>query len=212
MRLVSTRRWESLERRSPTAFLVAGALFVIFAVVWGLGTYTGLQPRPAVDVFGPVGWTAAFLGLLGLYPRLADRSPRAAQAGAVFVAVGVAGAAVTAVTALAELAGVVTDPPAWFAAFNLPIFVGIIPGFLAFGVATLSTGARSRTLGLLLLAPAVIFSVNFVRVLVLGPTTPQWAPFLLGAGQAAALLAVGYSLVSAGTPPDSAAVSTDSAT
>jgi exosortase/archaeosortase family protein len=82
------------------------------------------------------------------------------------------------------------------------IIVGIILGFLAFAIATLRTDSQSQHVGVLLLAPAAIFAVNFVRVLVLGTTTPTWAPFVLGSGQALALLAIGYSLRTEGVSTD----------
>lgn len=194
------RRVESLEAWSPTAFLVAGGLFVGFAALWGAGTYTSLSPRPTVDVFGPAGWAAAFVGLLGLSSRFVDRAPWQVRAGAVFAAVGTVGAVVTALVSLGELAGLVVDPPAWFVALNLLLFVGILPGFLTFGVVSLRAARHSRTLGLLLLVPAVVFAVNLVRVGTLGPTTPPWAPAVLGGGQAVALLAIGFALRTDGVP------------
>lgn len=166
----------------------------MFAVLWGGAAVTEFAPRPAVDVFGPAGWLLAFVGLLGLYPGLAERGPRIGGAGAVFASVGVLGAAVTAAANLGQLAGMTGEPPAWFAALNLLLLVGIVPGFLTFGVGVLRTDARSRTLGLLLLMPALLFVVNIVRVSTLGPRAPTGAPFVLGGGQALALFAIGATL------------------
>lgn len=212
MPLVDAGRLDPLERRCPESFLLAGCLFVVFAVLWGVGNYTDVAPRPAVDIFGPAGWAASFVGLLGLYPGLVDRMPRTALAGAAMVVVGAVGAVVTVVANLTLLAGVLTDLPGWTAAFNLPIFVGIIPGFLTFAAASLRAGTRSRTVGLLLAVPALLFTVNVARVLLLGPTTPPWAPFALGIGQALALGGIGYSIRTASDPTDSPSVSPDSTT
>lgn len=198
----ATVSWDSLEHRTPTLFRLAGGLFVVFAILWGAGAYSTVTPRPAVDVFGPAGWAAAFLGLLGLYPRLATRTPWLARTGAAFVAVGTVGALVTTIVSLAELAAIVGEPPAWVAVLSLPIIVGIIPGFVAFAAATLRSRIESRTVGLLLLGPAILFAVNIVRVAMLGPTTPPWAPFVLGSGQAIALFSIGQSLRRDDEPTD----------
>jgi len=186
--------WRSLERRRAGAFLAAAGSFTLFAMLWGAAVFTDVTPRPAVDVFGPIGWTLAFVGLLGLYPGLAERTARVSRAGALFAAVGVSGATATAVVNLGQLAGVTGQPPAWFAAFNLLMLVGIIPGFLTFAIIVLWTDVQSRSLGLSLLLPALLFAVNIVRVTTLGPRAPTGAPFVLGGGQALAFLAIGVTL------------------
>lgn len=124
------------------------------------------------------------------------------------------GAAITAVANLGRLTGVADEPPAWFAAFTLLTLGGIVPGVLTVGVAVRRTGVQSRSLGLLLLVPALLFAVNVVRVTTLGPRAPTGAPFVLGGGQALALLAIGLWLRTTGTPtdraPSSAEVTPDS--
>jgi hypothetical protein len=205
-----TSRLAPFEPWSPVAFLAAGGLFVCFAVLWGAAAVTELAPRPAVDVFGPAGWVAAFVGLLGLYPAVGDRSPKLARAGALLAVIGLVGGTVTAVANLGQLVGAIPEPPAWFAALNLLLVLGIVPGFLAFAVAVLRTGADSRTVGILLLAPAVLFVVNIVRVALLGPRAPTGAPFVLGGGQALVLLAIGYALRTSRQPTDRTERATDS--
>ncbi|MFB6136310.1 MAG: hypothetical protein ABEJ04_06085 [Halobacteriaceae archaeon] len=196
--------WRSLERWRAGAFVGAAGLFAVFALLWGADAVTNIAPRPAVDVFGPAGWVLGFVGLLGLYPGLAERAPRTSRAGAVFTTVGVVGAATTAVVNLGQLTGITGEPPAWFAALNLLMLVGIVPGFLTVGVAVLRTDVQSRFLGMLLLVPALLFVVNVVRVTALGPRAPTGAPFVLGGGQALALLAIGVRLRTAETPTDRA--------
>lgn len=202
----------TLAEQSPTLFLVGGGLFAVFAVLWGIAAVTDFAPRPAVDVVGPAGWTAAFFGLLGLYHGLSERTPWLARAGAVCATVGVVGGSVAAVVSLGELAGIVTEVPSWSAALTPLLVVGILPGFLAFAIASLRSDARSRTVGLLLLAPAAIFAVNIVRVGVLGPRVPTGAPFVLGGGQALALLAIGYALRTGGAGTGLAESPTDAST
>lgn len=207
----TTTQWRRLERWSPHLFFLAGALFVVFATFWGLWAFTDLTGRLVQDAFGPAGWAAAFLGAIGYASTLADRTPRLARAGALFAAVGTVGALSTVVGNLALLAGVVTSLPVWVDSLQVLLLVGILAGFLTVGVATLRTAGRPHTLGLLLLAPAAVFAANFVRVGVLGPTTPTWAPFVLGSGQALALCAIRYSLRTADVPPRRVAPPTDTA-
>ncbi|MEF8825657.1 MAG: hypothetical protein V5A27_04840 [Halapricum sp.] len=186
--------WRSLERWRAGAFLGAAGSFAVFAMLWGAAVVTDVAPRPAVDVFGPIGWVLGFVGLLGLYPGLADRTAWRNRVGAVFAAVGVCGASVTAVVSLGQLAGVTGQPPAWFAVLNLLMLVGIIPGFLTFAIIILQTDVQSRSLGLFLLLPALLFGANIVRVTTLGPRAPTGAPFVLGGSQALAFVAIGVTL------------------
>lgn len=194
MSRTDTIPWRSLERWRAGAFLGAAGLFAVFAMLWGADVFTDIAPRPAVDVVGPGGWVLAFVGLLGLYPELADRTAWVSRAGAAFTAVGVCGATVTALVNFGQLTGLTGQPPAWFAALTLLMLVGIVPGFLTFAIAVLRTDVQSRSLGLLLLVPAIIFVVNIVRVTTFGPRAPTGAPFVLGSGQALAFLAIGVVL------------------
>ena len=202
MSRTGTIAWRSLERWRAGAFVGSAGLFAVFALLWGAAAVTNVAPRPTVDVFGPAGWVLGFVGLLGLYPGLTEAAPRASRAGAVFATVGVVGAAITAVVNLGQLTGITGEPPAWFAVLNLLMLVGIVLGFLTVGVAVLRTSVELRSLGLFLLVPALLFVVNIVRVTTLGPRAPTGAPFVLGSGQALALLAIGVKLRAAGTPTD----------
>jgi hypothetical protein len=181
---------DPLEQWSPTLFLVSGVVLVGFAAsLAAIGLMDISLPR---NVFAGAGFTLAFLGLLGLYPGLADWSPRLARAGAVFAVLGALGFAVTFVLGVAEVRGI--TPPAWVEPIQLLNIIGLVLGFFVFGVGTLRTDMYARLLGILLLVPAVVFAVNLVRVGVLGAWTPSWAPFLLGSLQALAMLSIGYSL------------------
>jgi len=209
MSRTGTLPWEPLERWRASAFLASAGLFAVFAALWGADAVTDIAPRPAVDVFGPAGWLLAFVGLLGLYPELSERSSLSSRAGAVFTAVGAVGAAVTAVANFGHLTGVTGEPPAWFAAFSLPLLVGIILGFSTVAITVLRTRPQSRTLGLVLLLPAVLFAVNIVRVTTFGPRDPTGAPFVLGGAQALAVLAIGFALRTSEASTDHAASPAD---
>lgn len=196
-------RWESFEEKSATLFLGGGVLLVGFAALLGYQAFTN-EPAPE-DIFAGAGFALGFLGLLGLYPALADRSPWFARAGAVFAALGAIGFAVTFVVSIGQFAGAVpAEIPAWVAALQILSVVGLVPGYLAFGVASLRTDAHSRTLGLLLLAPAIIFSLNLATAIALSPENPEFTagPVVFASGQTLALLAIGYVLRTEGVPTD----------
>ena len=179
-----------LERWSPTLFLVSGVILIAFATsMAAIGLMDMSLPR---SVFAGAGFTLAFLGLLGLYPGLADRSPRLARAGAVFAVLGALGFTVTFVIATAEFGGIA--PPAWIGPLQILNIIGLLLGFSVFGVGILRTDMHANLLGGFLLVPAVVFAVNLVRVVILGAWTPSWAPFVLGSLQALAMLSIGYSL------------------
>jgi len=196
-----------LERWSPTLFLVGGVVLIGFAAsLAAIGLMDMSVPR---NIFAGAGFSLAFLGLLGLYPGLADRSPLLARAGAVCAVLGAVGFTLTFGLGVAEVVEI--TPPAWLEAVQLLNFVGLVLGFLLVGVASLRTDAQARTLGALLLVPAIVFTVNIARVALLGAWTPSWAPFLLGGLQALAMLAIGYALRSASVPHDGAERPTDTA-
>jgi protein-S-isoprenylcysteine O-methyltransferase Ste14 len=78
--------WRSLERWSATLFLIAGGVLIVYAALTGLEAFLDIT----VEQKGlEVGHVIGFLGLLGLYPTLADRRPWLARAGAVAAILGV---------------------------------------------------------------------------------------------------------------------------
>lgn len=67
-----TSRLHSLERWSPTLFLAAGGILVIYAMFNGLWAITDM----ATEQNGlELGYVVGFIGLLGLYPAMVTRSP-----------------------------------------------------------------------------------------------------------------------------------------
>ena len=195
----------TLERWSPTLFLVGGVAVIGFAVSMAVI----MADSPPRSIFGGVGFTLSFLALLGLYPGLADESPLLARAGAVFAVLGAVGFTVLFVKGVVQVAGM--TPPAMLAPLAILNIAGILLGFLLFGAASLRTDAHAQTLGVLLLMPSLVFAVNFVRVAVLGAWSPSWAPALLGGLQALAMLSIGYVLRTESLPHESAEQPTDTA-
>lgn len=182
-----------LEGRSAPLFLIAGVLLLVFAGLNGVEAATDSAPP---DIFGPLGYAVAFVALLGLYPTLVNHSRWSARAGAIAAIVGVLGWAALTVLGVLTAVGVLPPPeelgPAGFAALA-PAGLGMVLGYLLFSVATLRSRVYSRTVGVLMLAPPVIFVAVFA---VLAPVFGdlEWGPFVAGAAQALVHLALGFTL------------------
>lgn len=191
---------DAIGGRSDGLFFVAGGLLVVFASLLGLQSFTGTSVPE--DVFGPSGFAVAFVGLLGLYPVLVEETPWSARAGAFFAAVGTVGAAVTAGGSLGAALGVLPDePPAWVGIFMVAMVVGMLPGFVTFAVATLRSSVYPRALGLLLLAPPVVFAVMLSGTLH-AVVDDALANFFLSSGQALSHLAIAVTLRARGITGD----------
>lgn len=180
----------SLERRAPTLFLAAGLLLIGYTALNGIYALTDMTQVVVKYVVGPAGFVLGFIGLLGLYPGLVDRSRTLARIGAVCVGLGAVG--------LAVIAGLeATSNPDILLLF---VAVGMILGYLSFGVAILRASAGGRPIGLLLFMPAVVFTAMLSQPLVyagLGilPETPMaWSNFGISSAQAIAYLLLGYTL------------------
>jgi hypothetical protein len=184
----------ALERWRSTAFLVAAAMFVVDAallttVVVGSGTST----PDFSQAFIAAGWTAAFVGLLGVYPGLVDESRWLSRAGAVFAVVGTVVFAVMAVAVVAFATGVVDGDFGTLVPIFLPgVVFGSVLGFLTFSVASLRSAIHSRLVGVLLLLPAISVVVNIATP----PNASGRAAITLGivCGLALTMLAIGYLL------------------
>jgi hypothetical protein len=132
---ISAKHWNWLEARSPTLFLVGGALLVGYAAVFG--TVAFADPVVEQNVF-KIGYVFGFLGLLGLYPTLTGRSPRLARVGGVAAALGLVAISAFTTNDIAVLADLVSDGnPAWYIFFIPLALIGFLVGYLAFGVASL---------------------------------------------------------------------------
>lgn len=183
-----------LERWSSRLFLAAGAVLAVYATFYGTEAF--LDTVPAVrDVLGPAGYIIGFVGLLGLYPALADRSPKLAHAGAFFAVLGIVGWLVS----LLGRAGIVSGAPAALDATEaLFILIGMILAFLAFATASLRTDIHSRMVGVLLLGPFLVNALNF-GIVIAGYASPE-GRFATSGLWALSYLAIGIALRTAGIP------------
>ena len=183
--------WELLERWSPTLFLVGGSLLVGHTAMLGVQAFSNLTTPP--DVFGPTGHLVALVGLLGLYPTLADRTPTVMRVAGAVAAVALVSWAVMSLTRFLAVGGIVSSvSEALPGIFPIIVFASTILTYLLFGVATVRTDDSSRTVGLLVLAPGVLVLVALVSSAVAGVTA--LGGVLIGGGLALSVLALGYTL------------------
>lgn len=196
----NTSRWEVLGDWSPRLVLTASVLFVGHTLVRAIEAFTTLPPP--VDVFGPTGYVAALLGLLGLAPALKSRTPRITRLATV-LSVGMTPAwALIAGWSYGEAAGILppqeTVLPGAFFAITI---VATLLLYLLFGVASLRAEGHTRPLGFLLLAPGALLVVLLVGSVLL-PIAPEVGGVIIGSGMAFIHGAVGGTLLSGRTKTD----------
>lgn len=197
--------WNLLERWSPTLFLVSGSILVIYAIFMGLWAFTDLVP----EGHGlEIGYVLGFLGLLGLYPSLAQRSPWLARVGAVAAGCGVFAILYVSVNDFVHLAGLMSENlPGWQFLRLLPL-VGFILGYLSIGIASLRSDAYPQSVGFLLLLPGII--TILMLVLIATGHASGLQVFVVSAGEAMAHLAIGATLQTDASTTDDQEPSTDS--
>lgn len=192
---VGRSRWESLEEWSPTLFFVAGGLVAITTALWAVEVFINTDTQVTRGVFAPAGMAVAFVGMLGLYPSLVDRTPWLARAGALFAGLGIVAMVANVVAAGGQLVGIFDARPAWVDPFQLPFLIGIVLGFITFGVAIVRTDVYSRTVGLLLMVPGILFPVVLATVIAFGGGDFPYVIHVLHNGaDTLVLLSVGYLL------------------
>lgn len=151
----SKQHWRRVERWKGIAFILGGLIFVADTALVAMHLFAGTEPGPLGQGFVGAAWTASFVGLLGLYPRLVERTRRLAQAAAVFAVIGGIVMAAMGVSSFAYALGIPGGELGDVVVYFLPgVFLGIVFGFGLFAVACLRTGAYStRVAGLLLVLP-----------------------------------------------------------
>lgn len=190
-----------LDGTSPTLFLVAGGLLAVFAANTGARVFAGMGYPPVHSILGPAGFFVGLVGLFGLYPTLADGSPWLARVVAVVAAIPLVGWFVITVFGIGSSAGVLPDVSVVLpGALVIVVFLTTMLAYVLFGVTSLRAGVYSRTVGLVLLVPAIPFLTLIVAVQALGPV--EWAEFVIDSGHALAHLAVGFALRTQGIPTE----------
>ena len=197
----SSGRWESLERMNPTLFLVAAGFFLINAVIVVSGITTGSERMTTLlgETFNAAGWAVALVGLLGLYPGVADRNRWLSRAGAVCATIGVVVFTILSLLSFAFYVRIIEGSIQNLVPLILPgVILGGVLSFLLFGVSSLRTGAHSRVIGALLLVPPLIVVLNIFR----GAAGFGSQYFLLGivSGLFVVMLGIGVRLRSSSSP------------
>lgn len=191
--------WGLLERWSPRIFLAAGGLFALLPVATGLSAVTGTE----IDVSPVAIFTfvlAVLAGLLGLYPRLAERDATLAKGGVGLLAV-TAAMTIPAIVVFVPWTGLPVER-ATALAIVVTVAVGITLTVTTFGIASLRTGAQSRPVGGFLLVMAAAVSFMVVAMLVSGHSTPEWVASVVNGVVATSLGAIGYVLRTEGIPAE----------
>lgn len=195
-------RWQSLERWSPRAFLIAGALLTVFAALVALEVFGGVNaPQALVAIPGLV---AGIVGLYGLYPPLADEDSRFALGGVVALSIAVVGliALLLWVVSLTAMYGIDSVKPP--APVILSTILLTILGYALLGIASVRQAVPSRRVGLLVLVPPGTLVLMVSTSQLYGGNPPEWTAFVFSAMQAVAHLSIGYLLWTDGVSPDSA--------
>ncbi|WP_143423303.1 hypothetical protein [Halegenticoccus soli] len=192
-----------LEQRNASAFLVTSVLILASLVV-----PVGLEPLTDLSwvsglVLIALAVVSVAAGLVGLYPRVNNRTPKLALAG-----VGAATVAGVAALGLVGLTGVavwnefdfgliVANPMRVFMLVGLLIAGGFSLSLLLFGAAVWKTESSSRTVGgLLIVGGGALLAPVAVELLGLlfEVNAPAWLLFPVIGGLALDTAAVGYSL------------------
>ena len=192
--------WESLETWRVKAFFASGVMFVVAAALTVASIVGGAERLSLMvgEAFIGAGWLGGVIGLLGLYSGLADRHRWFVRAGAAFAVIGAVTFVVLAIASLIAYfqGGGVGDLPVPFIFLFPGLVIGSLLAFLSFSVASLRSDVHSRTLGILLLVPALIFLINFFIVPMafgVGPNPPE-VIFVVQSGLVLVMLALGYVL------------------
>ena len=179
--------------------LVTATLFAVEAL--RLLSIQGLL----TGVTGSAGIILSYVGLLGLSPWYAERTPRLARTGFVLVVLPTLLITVLLVWGLASHLPIATVPspidvvPGFGLIFVLTFLLFAV-GVGAFGVASLRTGIPSRPAGVLMVVLAATWCVLLGASTVYGSKFPAWLDALSFGMMAIALSGIGYALQSKSPP------------
>ena len=171
--------------------LIGAGLFIPFAVILAWLAQADIDNYNVLVAALDAGLRSLlFLAAVGLMARLFDHGNWLPRVSALLAALGVIGALVFAVGALAEYAGLV-GRPAWVNFLIPMMFAGFI-GLILAGIAVLRTNELPSLIGMLFLAPPLIFGLQFAIM----PLLPTWSILFFIGAQAATMLAIGLQLPS----------------
>lgn len=198
----SVPRWNSLEKGSPTLFLIAGVVLIIYAALYGVEASMGLAYPDARDFLLPTGYILGVAGLLGLYPTYAERATKLLRVGAIMAVGSLVGWLALLAFSFGDVAG-----------GNIPqsdilpgIFFMVHPmmmilAYSLFALAIIWADFNSWILSLFLLGSPILFIVLLMGPVIRSGDFPLGA-FVISSGQAMTHLAIGYVLQTKSTSPE----------
>jgi hypothetical protein len=208
---------ETFERWGPMAFVIGGIGLLGTTLVGSLVVAGVVASSPRLAM-GPLlfGLWFVFVGLLGFYPNVAEPSPRLSRSG--LLTSGIAWIVWT-VTLLAAIVvdltsgRTIADPGSWGPPLLTVGFLLALLSFLVLGIASVRSETPSRTVGLLLLVPAVAFlgqAVLLISKIVSGEVLSV-LQLAIGGIIGIVLIAVGRRLRTAAEPSSRTESETDAA-
>lgn len=190
--------WGSLERWRSVAFLAPGVAFLLIAINDGATAIanTGMNLSPLVHLGLML---LAYVGLLGLSPRLVERAPRLGRVCQVLVVVFGAEILLTFGVGIAP-----SSVPR--SVFALTVSTGVIGAALTmtvYGATSLWSRAYTRAVGGFLLLAAVGLYVIIAKVILFGDIGgPEWVPIVHNGTVGLSLAAIGLLLRTEGGPTE----------
>jgi len=189
------RMVETLGKWSGVAFLVAGVLVSAAAVAMGAVLVSDMSQGMITGLPTMVGILVSYVGLLGLYPKLAAHSRRAALVSVVLLLLPVGG--------IVFWLGHALIVGQEFSYGNLLVGVvsgGFVVGLTLYGITSYRLQVPSQGVGLALVALAVPWVALFGSGMVYEGATPVWIDFATTAVMGILLFAIGY-LTRGASPP-----------
>lgn len=207
-------RWESVARWGATAFLAAGGLLLLTALLMVVSALTSTAWEMLPGITGFIGLIFLYVGVLGLYPRVADQTPRLAGTGVALIALPLVTIFVLLVWGtLGHVLSIVPVPivviPAIGAVF-VATFLLFTLGTTVFGVASLRSRRLPRAVSLLLFALAGTWVVTFGASSMYGARFPAWFDALTFGVMAVVTLTIGYRLRTGSVQADQTGPPSDS--
>lgn len=188
----------ALEQRSHMLYLAAGMILILFPTNTALKTFTGTSYPVVGEIIAPAGFLIGVLGLLGLYPSIAEQTPRLARAAAVLAALLAADWGLIILKNAAIMADLIPEIGALTAVTGLFAVSTMILSYALFGVAGVRTGVYQPWVHRLMLLEAAVMIHVFIILF-----APISIPlYLIEIGHVITHLGIGITLYSAGLPSD----------
>lgn len=193
------RLWESLEKWTATVFLVAGGLWFVSLALMLLGAVLGTSMQGPSSIPGFAGAVLSFVGLLGLYPRLADRMPRLARVGVVLLLFPIAFSFVLLVWHVpmlftSKIPSLLVFLPSPALIYGALFFLSAV-GITIFGLAGIRTGTLpERVGGLVLVVAAAWFLILGAAFVYTSGPIPDWVTNVQAFMFAVSMTGIGYLL------------------